>query len=410
MNVKLKQAQDKVRELAAQALAVVNDEKLTPAEQKAALDKIEPDIKHWTDEVSSLQHVEEQRKRFLAAVGQDVDPAGETPADGPAASMGAQFVESEGYKGLIGRQLKGSSWSSGPVELKATLSEGTAAAPGPGWGAVQTPTVLPGVVDIRFRQLTVADLFPQGVAVTPLIRYLVESAVTNAAAPVAEGALKPESALTLTVTDETLKKIATFLPVTDEMLEDYQQIRSYIDGRLQLFVALAEETQLLSGDGVGANLVGILNRSGLRTSIAKGTAPSLAADNDMDAIMRQITAIRINAFLEPDAILMDPASWQNIVLSKNSQGAYYAGGPFLNTDAQVLWGKRVVVTPAMPASTALVGAFRQGGQVWRKGGITVEASNSHADFFQRNQTAIRAEERLGLAVYRPGAFGTVTNL
>jgi hypothetical protein len=40
----------------------------------------------------------------------------------------------------------------------------------------------------------------------------------------------------------------------------------------------------------------------------------------------------------------------------------------------------------------------------------VEASNSHADYFQRNLTAIRAEERLALAVYRPGAFGAVTGL
>jgi HK97 family phage major capsid protein len=60
--------------------------------------------------------------------------------------------------------------------------------------------------------------------------------------------------------------------------------------------------------------------------------------------------------------------------------------------------------------TALIGAFKQGGQIFRRSGLTVEASNSHSTFFQENQTAIRAEERLALAVYRPGAFGTVTNL
>ena len=36
----------------------------------------------------------------------------------------------------------------------------------------------------------------------------------------------------------------------------------------------------------------------------------------------------------------------------------------------------------------------------------VEASNSHSDYFQRNLTAIRAETRLALAVYRPEAFAT----
>ena len=55
-------------------------------------------------------------------------------------------------------------------------------------------------------------------------------------------------------------------------------------------------------------------------------------------------------------------------------------------------------------------AFGQAAQVFRKGGIRVEASNSHSDFFIKNLVAIRAEERLALAVYRPGAFGEVTGL
>jgi HK97 family phage major capsid protein len=149
----------------------------------------------------------------------------------------------------------------------------------------------------------------------------VETAVTNAAATVAELALKPESAITFSKVDETLKKIATFLPVSDEMLEDFNQIQSYLDARLALFVKLQEEVQLLRGDGTGTNLVGILNRAGLATPIAKGTAPSLAGDNDMDAIYRQITAIRITSFLEPETIVIDPLGWQNIVLSKDLTGS-----------------------------------------------------------------------------------------
>lgn len=412
----LKEAKDKIRQLSVQALQVVENPELTFAEKKLQLNGedgkggIEGDIKKWEEEVTSLSFVEEKRAKFQKATGQDVEHAAAEADAAIGKSIGQQFIEAHGYKDLLDHGLKGN-WTSGDVEIKTTLTEGTAGTPGGGYQLTQgTPMQLPGIQQINFRQLTIADLFPSGTTNSPLIRYLVETAVTNAAAAVAEGGLKPESALSFGKVDGTLHKLATFLPVSDEMLEDFAQIRSYIDARLALFIKLTEESQLLTGDGTGANLVGLLNRAGLATSIAKGTAPSVAGDNAMDAVYRQITAIRTTQFLEPDAIAIDPLGWQNITLAKNSQGAYYANGPFMDANTPQLWGKRVAVTPAMAATTALVGAFQQGGQIFRKGGLTVEASNSHADFFQRNLTAIRAEERLELAVYRPGAFGTVTNL
>ena len=405
----LVEAKNKVRELSKKGLEVAESTTMTFAEQKAALDPIEVDIKKWEEEVQSLEFVDEKRKAFMAAAGNPIEEAGEDHADTGTKSIGAQFVQSKNYKGLVERGIKGN-FTSGEIEVKTTLTEGTTAVPGPGYSPIGQPTLLPGVVDLRFRPLTISDLFPGGTTSTPLIRYLVETAVTNAAAATAEGGLKPESALTFSKVDEVLHKIATFLPVSDEMLEDWAQVQSYIDARLILFVKQAEEVQLLSGDGTGANLVGLMNRAGLATPIVKGTAPSLVGDNSMDAIYRQITVIRTTAFLEPDAIAIDPLAWQNILLAKNAQGNYYANGPFASAETPALWGKKVAVSFGTAANSAVVGAFAQGGQIFRKGGITVEASNSHADYFQRNLTAIRAEERLALAVYRPGAFGAVTGL
>jgi HK97 family phage major capsid protein len=123
-----------------------------------------------------------------------------------------------------------------------------------------------------------------------------------------------------------------------------------------------------------------------------------------------ITQIRVNSFIEPTNIVVDAGSWQNVALTKSSQGVYYAGGPFMNAGNPNLWGLPVVVTPRMPAGTAVVGNFAVGGQIFRKGGITVEATNSNNDDFVKNLVTIRAEERLLLAVYRPNAFGVVTGL
>jgi HK97 family phage major capsid protein len=404
----LNEAKNKVRELSKKGLAVAESKTLTFAEQKTALDPIEADIKQWMEEIKDLEFVEEKRKSFMAGAGNPIEEAGAEIKSG-ALTIGQQFVQSKGYKDMVRTGLKGS-FKSGDVEIKTTLTEGTPGAPGPGFTPTGQPTVLPGILPILFRPLTISDLFPGGTTSTQLIRYLVETAVTNSAAAVAEGALAPESALSFSQVDEVLHQIKTFLPISDLMLEDWAQAQSYIDARLILFIKLAEETQLLNGDGTGSNLVGLMNRPGLAASVVKGAGTSAVTDNSMDAIYRQITAIRTTQWLEPDALAIDPLGWQNILLSKNSQGAYYANGPFASAETPTLWSKRVAVSPAIAANSALVGAFAQGGQVFRKGGITVEASNSHADYFQRGITAIRAEERLALAIYRPGAFGTVTGL
>lgn len=427
----LNDAKDKVRELSKKGLETVENDKLTMAEKKTALEGIEADIKQWTEEVQSLEFVDEKRKNFLKATGEHLESAGndkKVERDFSQKSIGQQFVESNEYKNTIAGGIKSSSrWGTGEISIKTTLTEGNLGTPGGGYALpTAVPTLVPGIVDIKFRRLTISDLFPQGTTNTPLIRYLVETAVTNNAATVQEGTLKPESAIAFGKVDETLHKIATLLPISDEMLEDWAQATSYIDARLILFLKLQEEVQLLAGSGssVGGtnDLVGLLNRAGLAPAVVKGSgtatvvngvtgAVSPSSDNDMDAVYRAITYIRTTAFLEPDAIVLDPTAWQNILLSKaNTAGTYFANGPFTDVENQMLWGKKTVVTPALALGSAIVGAFDQGGQIFRKGGIVVDASNSHEDYFARNLTAIRAEERLALAIYRPGAFCQVTSL
>jgi HK97 family phage major capsid protein len=245
----LNEARSNVRAFAQKGLDVVNDATLTPAEQKDALDKIDADLKKWQAEVADLEHVDELRKNFVASTGQPVDTFEE---NGPATSndtqitksLGDQFIESAAYKNRQGNRLAGS------VELKTTLTEGTVGSPGPGYAIPNAvPNLVPGIVDIKFQELTIADLFPQGTTESPLIRYLVETAVTNAAAAVAEG--WPEAGVGPRVrkVDEVLHKIPTFLPISDEMLEDWAQAMSYIDARLGLFVNLALQSSCCSATG-----------------------------------------------------------------------------------------------------------------------------------------------------------------
>jgi len=322
------------------------------------------------------------------------------------ASPGTQLMQSEFGDWLRKSQgRRGSNWTSPSAEIAAaefwaaTLTSDPASG-----GTLIVPDYRPGIVEYLFRQLVVADLLAQGTTSSNLISFMRELAPTNAAATVAEGAAKPESALVFEAATAPVRKVATWLPVTDEMLDDVPAMRSYIDSRLRMFVMLAEDDQLLNGNGTPPNLLGLRNQTGMQADLARGT------DTNADAIFKQMTLIAVNAFLQVDGITMNPANWQTVQLAKDANGQYYGNGPFAAAPTPRLWGVPVAVTPAMTAGVALPGAYRTGAQMFRNGGLRVDASNSHQDFFTKNLTAIRAEERIALAVYRPGGFGEVTGL
>lgn len=344
-----------------------------------------------------------------------VTPGGDR-VDRMVKSIGEQFVESKGYQAIQNPQERGQTFSSGAVEMnvKGTLLEG----PGGGGAALGNlvPQVVPGVVDKLFQRLTIADLILSGQTNSPTIRYVVEGTATNAAAGVAEGGAKPESTLGLTSTDEPVKKIATTLVVSDEMLEDAAQVQSYINGRLSLFIQIEEERQLLRGAGTN-DLVGIMAAARAINVYAGGTA----VGNKAVQLFKAMNGQRGSALLEPDWIAINPSDWEAIRLLTDTAGQYFGGGPFQgpygsgrNFDAsnqvngadEFVWNKPVVVTSALGAGTALIGT-RVAAQVYRRSGLSVEATNSHSDYFTKNLVAIRAEERLGLAVYRPAAFTDV---
>lgn len=321
-------------------------------------------------------------------------------------SLGQQIVESVMFKFARGKAAqKATGWTSDSEEFFAPIHAATLTEDGASGGDLIVTEYRPGILQLLFKRLVVADLIAPGTTDSNSITYMKEETFTNAAAAVAEGAPKPESALIFNQVNDLVKKIAHWLPVTDEMLEDVAQIRSYIDARLNLGLDLAEEDQLLNGDGTGQNLTGLLNRSGLTTAEVRSGSVTNA-----EAIFIEMMKVFNASFVMPTGTVMNPANWQTTQLSKDGEGRYYGSGPFAGPQPPTLWGLPVAVTPSIVANTALTGAYNSAAQVFRRGGVRVEASNSHSDFFIRNLTAIRAEKRLALAVYRPAAFGKITSL
>lgn len=323
----------------------------------------------------------------------------------PVGTPGELFVASEEYRGVVHNMKKGSRKHAAVLVETGGFQNTTTTSTG-----LTSIEKLPGVVTLGVRPLMVKDLIAPGQTGSTTIRYIREVSFTNAATTVAEGAAKPEASFDLEEVNATVKKIAAWTKVTDELFQDYLAVASYINQRLPYMVSRTEEDQILDGDGTGNNIEGIMQTTGIQTQ-AKAT------DTAIDAVYKAMTKVRFTGFFEPDGIIMHPTDWEAIRLTKDLNNQYLAGGPFtgaygngMPVQFEMLWGKPVVVTPVIAQGSALVGAFRLGSQYFQRSGLTVESTNTDQDDFIKNLVTIRAETRLALAVYRALAFCEVTGL
>jgi HK97 family phage major capsid protein len=305
------------------------------------------------------------------------------------------IVDHKGYQQFRGGQVRSVTMDIPAVDFKTLITLTT----------VNAQADRRGLVNMALEERTTADLMLQGTTDNNTVEYYEETTVTNAAATVAEGGTKPESALAWTLRTENVRKIATWIPATKESLDDVSFLESQIRGRLAFMVMRTEEAQLLTGDGTAPNISGILDRSGIQTQ-AKG------ADPTPDAIYKAMQKIRGaggSGFAEPSAVVLHPNDWTDIKLLRTADGIYLWGNPS-DEGPDRIWGLPVRQTTAMTENTGLVGAFRPYAEVLRRTGIQITLSTEHSTYFVENKVAILAESRLALAVYRPAAFATVTGI
>jgi HK97 family phage major capsid protein len=310
--------------------------------------------------------------------------------DGSLKSFGELFTDSTAYKSRQGGRIQ----ATVEVDLKA-LFDTTAA------GTPET-TRGPRIVDYVTRPIQFIDLIPQTTTGQTAVTYMEETTFVNNAAEVAEGGPYPESALGLEEKSSPVRKIGTWLPVTDETLEDEPRARAYINNRLPFMVRQRLDGQLMSGNGTAPNLRGILNTTGIQTQ-AKGGDPT------PDAVYKAMTKVRVVGLALPNATVWHPNDWQEVRLLRTTDGIYIWGNPS-EAGPERIWGLPVVQVFGATEGTAVVGDFQNFSELAVRRGIDVQISNSHGEFFTEGKQAIRADIRAAFIIYRPAAFATVTGV
>lgn len=395
------------------------------SEDYSNLQKTVADIKELKSLVE-MHNLADETKDILAGLAAPVggsaavaSAAGGEFMQRVARSLGSRFVQSDEFKSL---QASGRLTMDTPftVEGEADITSGygqkdvytgslTGAVNPQGFGRVQFDPAVPRAQ----RQTRVRDLFPVASTSANLIDYFRVKGFTTGtdargnAAPVPnyDGTnsvfgLKPKSTLVFESAQAPVRTIAHWEAAHRNVLRDEPQLQSTIDNELLYGLALAEDDQILNGDGTGENLLGIMNTPGVQEYAM------LEADQRSDALRRSAT-LSILANFPGTGFVLHPMDWEQIELQKASAGGdgQYMLVSNVAIGAQTsVWRQPVVESPAMTEGEWLTGAFGLGAQLYDREVANVRIAEQHADFFVRNAIAILAEERLALAVKRPESF------
>lgn len=389
------------------------------------------------DVLSRREDAEARKSRILQGMDRYKRPAPNSFRPGPngeeldelrTLSPGDQFIGSREYRDLkhSGKFHSNLSRTEFAVDMNRTsllywrdrmlsggmktLLYGSSASSGGGF--VENDR-LPGYVDVRQREIVLLDLVPRVPTESDTIEYVTEDTFTNSAAFTAEATAttgtsgtKPESGLAYSVSTANVQTLAHWIPVTNRMLSDAPAIRGIINGRLLLGLDLVLETQVVSGNGSGANLTGILSTAGINIQ-GKGT------DNELDAIFKARTQIVVNGKGRPGAVLLHPNDWESIRLTRENASTGTLGGYLMGPPSQVgpmtVWGIPVIESQALSANTGLIGDFDMGCSLFDREQAAVRVGTIDAQFV-RNMQTILAELRAAFVVFRPTMFTKITGI
>lgn len=277
------------------------------------------------------------------------------------------------------------------------------AVPTLGDGVIE-PTRVPDLVRVdEHDRLQLRDVLDVQQTSSDAVKYTRIVSYTRAAGSVAHSAQKPEGAMSMDSVTEAVRTIAVWLPVEEQQLSDYPALSGLINGELLYDVNKHLEELVMYGGGTGEDFSGIL------TDPAVLGARTSGGDTLIDVARRGITDVR-RAGYEPNAIMVDPLDWEDIVLEKGSDNRYVW---VVVTDGatQRLWAVPVIETVAMEDFSGnqteernlLVGDFMRGATLWDRMASQIAVGWIN-DQFIRNQRTILAEARAAFGVKRPGAF------
>lgn len=234
-----------------------------------------------------------------------------------------------------------------------------------------------------------------------LIKYVQFTKGAGNIGTVAAGALKPNINYSSTPVEAPVRKIAGYLEVQDEFLEDVVGARDFLATELPQAYLDAEDFQIFKGTNTGQDLAGLYSIWAQALTLPKGTVT--AASNRWDKIAAALTQIRRNLRVG-SAIWISPEDYMELLINKGTEMMYTY--PII-ADANgrlSIGGTPIIQHTVFTAGQGLAGDFARGTRIFQRMAWNIRYSDSHASNFTSNITTILIEGRIALPVYFPSSF------
>lgn len=393
------------------------------AEQKTFIAKTQEELKNngktTTETAEGLLKLREkldEAQKQIDAVDLKMNSARFIGGEPQEKSIGEQFVESDGFKAAKAgdfvelRRADGRFRQPLPQFFGRKSNITTTSGITAGTTGITMPMRLPGIQIVAQQELRIRDLMPVRQMTTGnAFDFVQQLTRTNNASPQVETSPKGESTYTWNSVSDTVKTIAHFVNVSRQALDDVPWLQNMLNSELMYGLKLKEETEILSGDGLGQHINGIIKQA---TAYSTGTY-NVSGDTKLDKLRHAKLQARLAGLgtFGPDAFVLHPTDMHTIELIKTEEGGankglYVIGDPKSGPAVKLLWGLPVVESDSITAGSFLVGAFGTAAEVVDRMSAMIELGYQHSSNLTSNIVTVLCEERIGLAVFRPGAFIT----
>ena len=378
----------------------------TAAELKKATERYDSTVKELNERIEDHEtraaEMEKQLKRGSFGNG--------SPMDALKMSAGDRFIVSKEFQEMSRQGGVNSGWHRyeslletrgySPDEVKAIVGDGQT-----GTGFSDASAMIQPFRDSEihraegYRQSHVRDLLGVRPTTSNTIEFIQDNTGDLVASSQAgENSLKSQQERSFELKSRPVITIADSVPASRQVLEDAGQLRSYIDDDLRYRLMLAEDQQILYGDGSAGTLQGIFNEP-IQDAGIRGTVSQI---DHIRAAMRMAR----QSHYATSGVLMNPADWEKIETLKdgNDQYLFAIGRNFADGATPVVWRVPIVEHMAIAEGEFLLGGFDTAARLWDRRQAAIRTAEQHSDYFRRNMVEILAEERICLTVTKPKAF------